>query len=168
MAAAAEAEAYTRTKLKGSIPGTNDARRGYDDLYNNAAAVEILFRALRKKDDITSPAFASPKELRALSVDEIGALFQEYLITQHQLGPIVTKMTEADLDMWLARLKEGADAIPFARLSLETWIDLTLSLASRALNSSTGNSSSGLPADNGSPNESLPSEHEERDLTDYE
>ena len=170
MAAAAEAEAYTRKVLKGAIPGTNDARRGYDDLYNNAAAIEILFRALRKKDDIKQPAFATPKELRALSVDEVGVLFQEYLVTQHQLGPIVTKMTEEDLDMWLARIKEGADAFPFARLSLETWVDLTLSLASRALNSSTVNSSSGSDAASGTPNEGSAADDEAgtRDLTDYE
>lgn len=168
MLAAAEAEAYTRAKLKEAIPGTNDARRGYDDIYNNAAAVEVLFRALRKKDDLSKSAFATPKELRALSVDEIGVLFQEYLITQHQLGPIVTKMTEADLDMWLARLKEGADAIPFARLSLETLIDLIGSLASRVLKSSTANSSSGSPVDDGSPSATQEPDQPTRDLTDYE
>lgn len=149
MRAAAEAEAYARKRLK-EIPKDGEARQGYEDLYRNAAAVEVLFRACRRIDDLKKPFFPTPHQLRSLTVDEIGVLLQEYFITQSELGPIIAKMSEDDVSMWISRLKEGAAEIPFARLSWDGQIDLVNSLVRRIVSLQTDITSSGLPALNGS------------------
>lgn len=148
MGAAAEAESYARKRLK-EIPKDGEARQGYEDLYRNAAAVEVLWRACRRLDDLTKPFFPTPHQLRTLTVDEIGVLLQDYFVTQSTLGPIIGKMSEDDVTMWIARLKEGAAEIPFARLSLDGQIDLLNSLVRRIVSYSTDTFSSGSQAPNG-------------------
>lgn len=148
MRAAAEAEAYARKRLK-EIPKDGEARQGYEDLYRNAAAVEVLWRACRRLDDLKKPFFPTPHQLRSLTVDEIGVLLQDYFVTQSELGPIIAKMSEDDVSMWIARLKEGAAEIPFARLSLDGQIDLVNSLVRRIVSLEMGTISSGSHALNG-------------------
>lgn len=145
MKAIAEAEAFARKHVK---PGDLEGR-GYADLYANASAVEVLFRACRQADDLKKNFFPTPHKLRELSVDEVAVLLQEYFITQAELGPIIGTMSEDDITMWIARLQEGAAGIPFAHLSLDAQIDLVNSLVRRIVTYSTVITSSGLQLPSG-------------------
>ncbi len=150
MVCSAAAEKFARQIMK-EAPKSDEARRGYDDLYNNAAAVEILFRACKCKDDVKKPFFPSPSEIRrVLSVDEVGALMMHYLTVQSEIGPIVARMTSEEVEAWISRLGEGGSAIPLDLLSWDALKTLAFSLACRLHNSSTDTSSPGSPPDEAS------------------
>lgn len=136
MVCAAAAEDFARKTIlrdKGAaIPKGDEARQGYDDIYKNAAAIEVLYRACRKVDDHTKPAFPSPTQMRAeLSVDEVGVLFDHYLSTQAELGPIVARMSKEEVDAFVDRLMASGDRFPLDLLSPDLLKTLLLSMASR-------------------------------------
>jgi hypothetical protein len=132
---------------------------GYENIYKNAAAVEILYRVCKRIEDPALPFFPSPKQMREhLTPAEIGVLFSAYLALETELGPIVSDMTEREVDAWIARLAEGGSAFPLVSLSSEGLTDLTLRLARRLHNSSTGTSSSGLPPEENTTSEPEPAE----------
>lgn len=149
---AAEAERYTRKVLAADIPKTGDARRGYDDLYSNEAAVQILFQCCRRAEDPDAPLFPSADAIRsALTADEVGVLVMAYYQAQRSLGPIASQMSETEVDAWLLRLQEGSRGLPFMLLSPEALTDLSASLARRLSSFTTAISSSGLPSDEPTP-----------------
>lgn len=130
--AAAEAERRTRKLLGADVPKKEDAQSGYSDVYNNLAAVEILFRACRQADDTKRNAFRTPHEIQsALTSDEVGVLFHAYLTVQQELGPIVARMTEEEVDSWVRVLAEGGTADPLGLLSWGALTTLVLSMARR-------------------------------------
>ncbi len=131
MICSAAAEKTAREVLK-ETPKESDAKRGYEDIYNNSAAVEILYRACRCVDDIKKPAFPSPKEMRRVfSIDEVGVLFSHYLTVQAELGPIVGHMEKDEIDSWCRRLAEGGSRFPLDLCSLDVVRNLAFSLACR-------------------------------------
>lgn len=145
MLCASAAEKITRAMLK-DVPKGDDARRGYDDVYNNAAAIEILFRACKKEEDATASFFPTPQAIRqALSIDEVGVLFSEYLMAQTELGPIVSKMSPEEMDAWVERLGEGGAMFPLASLSSEMLTSLAFGLACQLHALRTATSSVGSP-----------------------
>lgn len=150
MLSSAEAERFAKKAIK-ELPKSDEAKRGYDDLYNNAAAVEILFLACRQKDAIDRPFFPSPSALRkALTADEVGALMIHYYTAQSELGPIIARMSQEEMDAWVKRLGEGGSRFPLDLLSWEQLKELTFSLATRLHKLTTGTTSAGSP-----PNEDL-------------
>jgi len=96
MASTAAAEALVRRVLKDAAPGT----LGYEKLFCDALAIEILFRAcLAPKQDGGSiyPAFDSPKEMRStLTTAEVLILFAEYLATEAILSFLPENENETD------------------------------------------------------------------------
>lgn len=126
----------------------DDDNLGYKDLYNNAASVEVLFRACRNPSDLKLSAFPSPTELRKkLTVDEIGVLMRNYMQLQYELGPIIAHMSEPDLDAWVRRLGEGGSAFPLDLLSSEARNDLVMHMALRLCTSPMVNTSVGSRPD---------------------
>lgn len=161
MACSARAEELTRRLLKEKqiTAKTDEARRGYEDIYNNACAVEILFRACKKADDIAASLFPTPDAIRAkLSADEIGVLMNMYFTVQSELGPIVAYMSDEEQDALIRRLVEGGSAFPLDLLSPEALRALTFSLASRLYASWTVTSSPGSPPESPPTSDSPPSE----------
>lgn len=127
--ASAETERYTKKAIR-DLPKSDEVARGYNDIYNNRAAVEILFRSCRHQDEISKSFFPSPDEIqRALTVDEVGTLFRSYLIVQGELGPIPSSVSEEDRDAWVRRLQEAGDRRPLASLSWESLSALAFSMA---------------------------------------
>lgn len=161
-AAQATAEATTRKLLRDvgkEIPRNEEARQGYDDIYNNEGAVEVLFRACRDPVDVKRPFFPSTAAVRSLSVDEVAVLFHHYLHTQASLGPIVSHMSESEYVGWAELLAKGAGVFPLGVLSLQAKNDLIVRLAKDAWSFLTGSSSSGsAPSDGKSDNPSEPAE----------
>jgi len=145
MESAAEAERYTRKVLK-EAPKSDEARRGYDDIYNNAAACEVLFKACRDANDVTKPLFPTIQDIRKwLTMDEVGALMAHYLTAQAELGPIVASMSETDVDAWIVRIREAGTLFPLDLLSSEALKTLVAILVSRLATLLMASSSSGSP-----------------------
>lgn len=147
----AAAESFTRTTLKaeagGSIPGKDEAQQGYIDIYRNAVGIELVLKFCRDAKDPNKPVFYTKEQVRrTLSNDQIGVLINYYMITKTRLGPIVADLSEAEMDAWLARLKEGGAAFPLGLLSSETRDALLMHSVSLLFNSPTDTSSSGSPA----------------------
>ncbi len=146
MSASAATEKWTREQLKDSLAKSNEARRGYDDLYSNRACVEILFRCCRHPADLTKPFFRTQKDIgEHLTQDEVAVLFNAYMRLEHELGPIVTELTDAEMEMWLLSLATGGATVPLDSLSWGARTQLMSFLARRALNSSTDTSSPSTP-----------------------
>ncbi len=154
MVAAVAAERFTREQLKD--PKGTEAGLGYQNVYKNAQAVEVLSRACRRSDDPTQPMFPSPKLMREqLTPDEVGVLLSIYLEVQTELGPIVAHMDEGEMEAWIRRLVEGGSAFPLAQLSSELTSDLVMLMASRLYPSLIATSSPGSQPDDSQPSPEL-------------
>lgn len=161
IAAAAEAERQARKLLRDDLPKREEAHQGYDDVFQNCAAVQILFRACRDADDPKRPAFNTPHEIAAgLTNDEIGVLQHHYLTVQSELGPIVATMTGDELEAWIVALGEGGTAIPLGSLSWGMLTTLVLTMASRLRSLQTASSSAGSPQGEPAPLEGAPTPEE--------
>lgn len=142
MICSAAAEKFAREHLK-------DAKKdelGYEAIYSNAAAIEVLCRACRDVSDVSRPAFPSPKMLsQALTADETGVLFQHYLTTQLELGPIVAMMSDEEMEAWITRIGEGGSAFPLDLVSQDLLKTLLLSSAKQVVSLQMAKSSAGSP-----------------------
>ena len=142
-----ETDRFVR-KMFPEIPKSGDARRAYDDTYNNQAACEVLYRACRKPDSLTTPFFPSPAAIRQnLSPDEVGVLFRSYTIVQDEVGPIIAHMTEGEMEAWIRRLLEAGTRAPLAFLSWGQLEDLVCFSASQKSSFATPSSSLGQQPD---------------------
>lgn len=116
----------------GELPG---------EVYADAVAVEVLWRALVRPDPIDRPDGTSvywpiapnADALRAvLSADELVALFNKYLTTQHRLGPTERSVATAEeIDAWVHRLAEAEDEFPLASFTWPQLAELCFLLAQR-------------------------------------
>ncbi len=150
ISSAATSEARTRKLLKENLPKQEEAQLGYQDVFNNIAATEVLFRACKDAEDETlkRSAFRTPQEIEStLSADEVGALYHAYLTVKSECGPVVAEMTEDEVDAWIRVLAEGASSIPLDTLSWGALTTLVLTMASRLHASQTDKSSPGLPSE---------------------
>lgn len=139
----AEAERFTKKAIK-DLPKTDEAQLGYQNVYNNSAAVEVLFHACRRVDDPKEPFFPSREALKKyLTPDEVGILMMHYYTTQSELGPIVAHLSKEEVDAWVEKLAEGGSRYPLDLLSSEALKDLAFSLACRIHNSAMATSSHG-------------------------
>lgn len=155
IASAAAADRVAKLVLKQKqIAGEENI--GYKSVYNNAASVEILYRACRDHNDIGRPAFPSPSHLRKISVDELGVLMRHYLTLQYEIGPIIGSLSKEEMDAWIARLVEGGQQFPLDLLSSEATTDLLMYMARRLYKSPTDNTSVGTPLDESSTDEIPP------------
>lgn len=142
--ATSSAERYTRGSLQAGDAKGIAGTTGYDGLFGNALAVEMLVRACRRPEDLSLPAFPGADAIRrVMTTDEVGVLFETYLMVQSELGPIVAEMSKEEVDTWCSRLEEGGSLYPFAGMSSETRLTLLRTLARRLASSRTDSSSAG-------------------------
>lgn len=151
MHAAANAEQYTKRILKDPTR-LGDASRGYDAVFSNESAVQILFRACKKAEDMQRGEeknfFPAPELIRKhLSVDEVGVLFSHYLSVQTSIGPITASMDDSEVEAWVTRLAEGGAAFPLDLLSPESLKALAFFMACRLHEFMRAQSSPGSPQD---------------------
>ena len=158
MVCTSAAEAVAREHLK-------DAKReelGYERLFADAVTVEVLFRACRDPEDVRRTVFPSTKALRQmLTTDECAALFMHYLTAQLELGPIVSRLSNEELDAWIDRLAEGGSAFPFDLLSSDLQKTLLLYMAYQLRSLQMETSSVGSQPEESEASNSLPSDDED-------
>lgn len=143
IAASAEADQVAKKILK-DPQRQGEANVGYENIYNNEATVQVLYRACRDAKDIKRPAFPSASLLRKhLSVDEISVLAVHYMQVQVAVGPIVAAMSPEEEKAWIGRLAEAGDVFPTGQLSQRQLEALLLSMAFQLVSFWTGTSSSG-------------------------
>jgi hypothetical protein len=143
-ASTAEADKFAKKLLKDS-QRKDEENKGYDDIYTNAASVELLYRACRDPKNLDRPAFPTPDDMRKrLTMDEIATLVNAYLQVQSEMGPIISHMTEDEMDAWVRRITEAGESIaPLFLLSSEMKNDLLKHLAFLLYGYRTASSSSG-------------------------
>jgi len=126
---------------------------GYEEIYRNESIIELLAIACRDVDMPELPVFPSAMHARAqLITDQFAVLATLYNELRRTAGPIVSDMTDEEMEAWIKVLTEGAEVGPlaFAQLSSEAKTDLILRLAARLRTSPTGNGSAGSPPDGSS------------------
>ena len=153
MASSAEADRFAK-KLLREAQKKDEATLGYDSIYSNEVAVQVLLRACRDATDPKIQIFPSAAELRDLSADEVGALFLIYCEVQAELGPVVTRMSKEEMEAWIVQLAEGGRHVPFSLLSSDSQLRLVSFMASQIVSSSMATSSAGSPPDELPPEES--------------
>lgn len=159
--AAASAEKQTRDILKRAsqdVPKSDEAREGYEAVYGNCAACEVLFRACRNLEDPKRNFFPSVVKMReTLTVDELGVLMNVYNEVQSKLGPIVSSLSGEEYEAWVELLAKGAAAFPLGRLSSRARTELIMRMASDLWSSWTSTSSNGSPPTDGQTESAEPS-----------
>ncbi len=142
------ADQHARAMLKENSPRNGEPVQGYEDLYRNEAANQVLYRACRRPNDLKYPAFPSPGEMRKhFSSDEIGVLMNHYNTIRAQLGPIIAELTMDELDEWTGRLMEGGGEYFLDLLSSGAKTALVGHLVSRLRSYATVIGSRGAPPD---------------------
>lgn len=139
--------AHLRMKEQSRIPFQEWESPLCNGILNDLVGKEMLARCLYRdkpipgSEELTGRAqypklFANSEDVeRALGKDEIHILYTQFLMIEHRLGPRLKVLTEADIDAWIERLKEGSD--PLALLALPDWVELILGFH-RRLAASTG------------------------------
>lgn len=141
----AAAEQWARKALGENTPALRESF-GYESTYTNELAVQIVWNAYRRPEDLELHAFPSAKLVRVtFTHDEVSALFRHYVTVKAEVGPVVAAMTQAEMRVWIERLAEGGSAFPFDLLSPDMQSRLLLSMASELLAFWTGTSSPGSP-----------------------
>jgi hypothetical protein len=126
MAAAIEADRFAKQFIKEGKRGD----LGYERLFSDAYVIEQLFRACRTVEDSRHPFFPNAKDMREkLTTEECAMLLDHYQMAQVDLGPTALTMSEAEMDAWIERLKEGGAGFPFNTLSLDLQQLLLLRMA---------------------------------------
>ncbi len=140
------AERFVQETLKEHVPKKDSAQEGYTNLYRNAACIEVLWRACRRKSDLKHSAFPSPTEMRRkLTTFEIGVLMDHYNRVQTELGPYVSDLTVDELDAWVSRLMEGGSRFFLDSASSEAKEALIEHLVSLLRSALTATTSPGEP-----------------------
>jgi len=161
MISSTAAEKWTKEKLKDGSKGD----LGYETVFSNEAVVQTLFRALRdpSSENLGRPAFPTPSAIRSLTMDECGRLFEYYLSTQLELGPIIAHLSKEEMDAWIDRLAAGGlAASPFVLLSPDMQKALAHSMAVQIAAFRTGSPSAGSQLEKTPPDE----QDEDRDASE--
>jgi hypothetical protein len=165
-AANLSAEKFIREQYKktvGEVPQASEMSEAFSNLYNGRATREILFRSCRNASacepdsttgvctvnhDNLRPFFPTSEAVGKLSTDELAVLMQHYMHTQAEVGPIVSSMSQGEMDAWIEVLGEGGQRSPLALLSSGQTIALLMYMASRLYALQTGNCSPSTPLEN--------------------
>lgn len=127
-------------------------KEGYDSLMELWLSCELLFRCCRKPEDISKKLFPTVEDIaKHLTTDEIGVLVFNYRTVQSELGPIVSEMSQEEMDAWIEKLAKGGALFPFDLLSTGMRNRLMIYMASRLYPSPTDSSSPGTPPGSASP-----------------
>jgi len=141
----ADAEKKVRKILKDNIALAHEARRGYDELYNNFVSEGMLFATCKNKDNLKQSFFPKKEAiLQVLNVDELAILLNHYYTVQMELGPVIANLNDDEMLAWETRLLEAGKKPNFLlnSCSLETLKMLVLYLANQLRILRTSNSSS--------------------------
>lgn len=107
---AARADEYVKKTL--GIQKNGEVSRGYNVVYDNAAGVQTLYESARFVDDHDRRFFPSAEALRdVLTTDELAVLIEAYSQMRAEIGPIISTMTQLEMEAWLDVLEAGAERV---------------------------------------------------------
>ena len=119
---------------------------GYEEMYRNEMAVEMVALCVRVFDDPKFPAFPKAERVRQkLTTDEIAVLADAYTQFRVQSCPTLADLTPAEMEAWIVVLMEGASRAPLAALSGQAQSDLLMWCVEKIKSLSTRTSSAGSP-----------------------
>lgn len=132
-------------KIVGELPKRDEAGEAFSKAFNSRATREILFRACKKSHECSpdargvcttdhaklAPFFPTLEAVGKLTNDEQAVLMRHYMQTQAEVGPIVSSMSQVEMDAWVEMLAKGGSAAPLALLSSDQASALMMFMASR-------------------------------------
>ena len=142
-----ETERKIRKLLKEDMPGLSDAKKGYDELYSTLTAAGLLYTVVRNPKDLKEHVFPSKEAVLKLSNDQLGILINHYYTICDKLNPVISDLTEEEMESWLRRLTEAGTKPAFFlnTCTLGVLKTLVLHLANQLKSLQTSSSSSSLP-----------------------
>jgi len=149
-------------KIVGELPKIDEVNEAYTKAFNARATRELLFRACKKAHECEpdergvctvnhekfSAFFPTLEAIGKLTTDEQGVMVSHYMRTQAEAGPIISNLSQPEMDAWIEVLGKGGSRAPLDLLSLEQASDLLMYMASRLCSSRTGNCLSGMQQEN--------------------
>lgn len=128
---------------------SNKVPPGFESLYEDILAIELLFRAARNPEDIGMRFFPKETSLGLLSNDELGVLVNHYNMLVATSGPVIVNMTEDEMESYISKITEaGATGSFFLNsLSLDELKAFGTYMAHRLYKQRTDNASPGSPLD---------------------
>ena len=147
----ADAEKKVRKILKDNIPGQGEARRGYEELFNTFVAEGLIYTTCRNKDNLKQNFFPRKEAiLQVLNVDELAILLNHYYTVQLELGPVISSLTDDELNIWERRLLEAGTKPSFLlnSCSLDVLKALVMYLVNQLKTLQTSKSLDILPPEN--------------------
>lgn len=151
--AAVEAERYVRKRMneRGSDGDENvkPNQEAWREIFQDAMAVELVYRSTRDATDASKPLFSSPADIRhELTRSEIVHIVNAYDQLQTRFGPSFRLLTEDEVEEWITALMRGAeiDLGPLGCLAPGQLVMLIGSLASLCRSYQTDISSAGSPS----------------------
>lgn len=165
MLANINAEKFAREQYKkivGEIPKADEVSAAFREAFNARATREILFRSCYKADECQPDArgvcttdhaklsklFPSMEAIGKLSTDETAVIMRHYMQTQAEVGPIVSNMSQVEMDAWIEVLGKGGGAAPLALLSSDQANALMMYMACRLCSSPMDSDSPGTLHEN--------------------
>ena len=108
-----ETERKIRKLLKEDMPGLGDAKKGYDELYSTLTAAGLLYTVVRNPNNIKEHLFPNKEAVLKLSNDQLGILINHYYTICDKLNPVISDLTEDEMEVWLKRLQEAGSKPAF-------------------------------------------------------
>jgi len=144
---ASAAEAYVRAKM--GAQKAEERGPGYHSVYNSAVAAEFLFHSCRSVNDSSLKFFPTAQAIRDfLTIEEVGVLYQAFEQVSAEFGPILSALSEVEMEAWLEKLAKGADSVsPFWRLSSGQKNELLMYSASQLLSLRKDKALLGMPVE---------------------
>lgn len=133
----------TRQIIGGSDP-VSDLEK--TEIFQQKLTAELLFNACVDATDLKTKFFRTPKDvMEHLTMDQNGYLLGQYLIVQSQLSPIISEMTDEQLDELISRIQRGASISDLGFFTLGALKLLVMHTISRLSTLQTSNTLSTQP-----------------------
>lgn len=132
-AAAHEATVRHFKTLNTVVPRKGEATESFDTFLNEQLTLEMLFRAYKDPNDLNKSFFTDKSHIgKHLLQDECAVLLNYYLGIRSEMSPVVTIMSEEEVELWIEILTEGGEATgPLGSLSLGSLKTLLLYMANQ-------------------------------------
>lgn len=149
-AAAHDATVKHFQKLNGQMPKKGEATESFETFLNDQVTLEMLFRAYREADNLEKPFFSDKSHIgKYLLQDECAVLLNYYLGIRSELSPIVSIMTEEEIELWIEKITQGGEEeSPLGSLSLGSLATLLVYMANQLLTLRKEKSSPGVVPEN--------------------
>ena len=128
-------ERFVRKFFKDSetdLPKNGETSSGYAMIFEQKAAIEILFKVCKNPTDLTVPFFKNPDDMASnLTTEEIGYLMRLYGHIRSELSPMKYNLTNEEIDAWIDRVDAEQRIYMLDSLSPATLSDFISNIVER-------------------------------------